>query len=206
MRIRYLALAAGLFAHGAANAWFFILPIGAIQNAVQGAHCVPAGAKPGDKINVGGKYWTVVENNGSSNRCSQYPAFPNIAKMTPYLSDEDLRAPVQACLPPGAQAGQRTSIPILGEVEVQAITGDSCSDVRMPVSAMVVRVAGLVTPPATQPVSLSNTPLPPQYKTEPVPEPKSVADRLRELKKLRDENLITPEVYEAKQRDILSSQ
>jgi len=38
------------------------------------------------------------------------------------------------------------------------------------------------------------------------PEKRALADRLRELKQLRDENLITQEIYEAKQREILAGQ
>lgn len=209
MKYRAIALAAGLLAaHTAANAWFFFLPIGAIQNAVYGSHCVPAAAKPGDRINVGGRLWTVVENNGQSSRCSQYPALPNIAKMEPYYTDDQLKASVQACLRQGATVGTRTSVPAIGEVEVQEILSGTCSDVATPVTARVVRVKGAEllrqeqAPPqqaALQPVKEEA----PRMK-EPAAQ-KSVADRLRDLKALRDQDLITQEVYESQQRQILSA-
>jgi hypothetical protein len=47
VKLRALAIAAALLAvAGPANAFFFFfLPLGAIQNAVQGGHCLPASAK-----------------------------------------------------------------------------------------------------------------------------------------------------------------
>lgn len=257
MNFRILCIATGLLlVHSAANAWFFFIPTGAIQNAVQGAHCVPATAKPGDKINVGGKFWTVVENNGSSIRCNQYPAFPNIAKLEPYYSNEELKASISACLPMGAAVGQRTSIPIVGEVEIQSITNEGCSDSSKPISVRVVRVRGAEllkqeartapTPvsapqPPTAPLTDSQAcvplgtgqgdtiqrygadfrvtrilknappcsePWPVIADVEKVPAVAKITtvERLRELKKLREEDLITDAVYESKQREILSGQ
>jgi hypothetical protein len=226
MKIRHLALATGLIAaHGAANAWFFFfLPIGAIQGAIEGQHCVAAHVKVGDVITTQGRQWNVKSTSGVSSRCNNTPQWPVIAKLEPILTPSEIASEQTICMGQGVSVGSRTTVPLLGEVEVRSLgSASECSDTRTPVAARVVRVAGLQSPrpvpqaspqpvaeptPQTtpQPVSFTNTPFPPQYKTSTVPEAKSVTDRLRELKQLRDENLITQDVYEAKQRDILQAQ
>jgi hypothetical protein len=246
MKIRALALTAALLAvSGSANAFFFFIPVGAIQNAVQGGHCVPQTAKAGDKINLGGKTWVVKETNGVSSRCSQYPNWPVIAKLEPYVSEAELAAELQVCLPMGATEGATTVVYGIGEVYVRSVstTGSNCSDVREPVSARVVRVKYANPPlrpqestkatdpaptnapqlqPATAPVAEQPKPptrdaasvgaveppkLVPVVATQPpLKETKTVVERLRELKQLRDENLITESLYESKQKEILSSQ
>lgn len=239
MKLRSIAIAAALLAvAGSANAFFFILPIGAIQNAVQGGHCVPSTAKAGDRINLGGKIWVVKETNGVSSRCSQYPNWPVIAKLEPYFSEAELAAEIQVCLPMGASEGNRTSVSGIGEVYVRSISnsGSECSDQRTPVSARVVRAQYANQPPARQeptnarqpqpattPVAVQPKPAQPEpvvnatppeapklvpvvATQQPLKEARSVADRLRELKQLRDENLISESVYESKQKEILSGQ
>lgn len=232
MLLRALCVAVGLVtAASSANAagFFFFLPIGAIQNAVQGGHCVPATAKAGDQINVGGKLWVIKETNGESSRCSQYPNWPVIAKLEPYVSEAELAAEVDTCLPMGAAEGATTTLPGLGEVRIRKINSTDCTDMRNPVSARVVRVRYATAPqpsapppvevvkpapvqepkPALQPVVAPSPQEPPKMVTTgslPPTQQKSIADRLRELKQLRDENLITEAVYEAKQKEILSGQ
>jgi hypothetical protein len=239
VKLRVLAIAAALLAvTGSSNAgFFFFLPIGAIQNAVQGSHCVSATAKVGDRINLGGKNWVVKETNGVSSRCSQYPNWPVVAKLEPYLSEAELASEIQVCLPMGASQGSSITLQGLGEVYVRSVSsvGSECSDTRAPMSARVVRAQYANQPATSQPStsghdSQATTPAadpPKSPQPEPVvnataPEPpkivpvvatqpllkeaKSVVERLRELKQLRDENLISEPVYESKQRDILSGQ
>lgn len=247
MKLRALAVTAALLAVcSSANAFFFFfIPVGAIQNAVQGGHCVPQTAKAGDRINLGGKTWVVKETNGVSSRCSQYPNWPVIAKLEPYISEAELASEVQVCLPQGTSQGSRTSVSGLGEVYVRSVSNSSsdCSDMRSPISARVVRVGGANHPvaqpqpsnasqsqPGDMPQSQANAPAAEQPKSatrdpaanstaaeppklvsvvatqQPLKETKTVAERLRELKQLRDENLITESVYESKQKEILSSQ
>jgi hypothetical protein len=124
-----------------------------------------------------------------------------IAKLEPYLTDDELKTEASACLPIGASVGQRTSVPVLGEVEVRAVTNEGCSDHMKPVSVRVVRVRGAE--PLRQ---AQQAPVKAHEPAAKVPEatPKPVAERLRELKLLREQDLITQEVYEAKQRDILA--
>jgi hypothetical protein len=235
VKLRAFLIAAGLMAAaGSANAvFFFFLPIGAIQNAVQGGHCVPATAKAGDRINIGGKSWVVKETNGVSSRCSQYPNWPVIAKLEPYVSEAELASEFQACLPMGATEGMTTTVVGVGEVYVRSVNANDCTDMRNPVSAQVVRVKyakPMASPtesarepqpatavgseqrqaphPVAAPTPILETPkmLPAVTTQQPVKEQRSIAERLRELKQLRDENLITDAVYEAKQREILSGQ
>jgi hypothetical protein len=240
VKLRSPAIAAALLTvAGSANAFFFfILPIGAMQNAVQGGHCVPSTAKEGDRINLGGKIWVVKQTNGVSSRCSQYPNWPVIAKLEPFISETELAAEIQVCLPMGASEGNRTSVSGIGEVYVRSVSnsGSECSDQRTPVSARVVRVQYANQPPTpqepanarqpqpaptpvaaqprpAQPDPVVNATLPEAPKLvpvvatqQPLREAKSVAERLRELKQLRDENLISESIYESKQKEILSSQ
>lgn len=222
MNIRSIALGTALFllASSAHAVFFFILPFGAIQNAVQGAHCVPSTAKVGDRINLGGKEWVVKELNGVSSRCNQYPNWPIIAKMEPYV---DPSADMQVCLPSGSAAGQFTQGPDGTEIYIRSVEahGFECKDSSRPVSARAVRAEygpkPIVTPASAPPRQIEPTPEPTlvptgdrrtlePLKASPPTETKSVVERLRELKQLRDENLITDSVYESKQREILSGQ
>jgi hypothetical protein len=234
MKVRALALTAALVtATGSAHAWFFfILPLGAIQNAVQGGHCVPTSAKAGDRMNIGGNEMVVKETNGISSRCSQFPNWPVIAKLEPYvapLSEAELAADMQVCVSAGATAGSTHTVPGVGEVLIRSVSQSSteCGDLRAPVSARAVRkshAASKMTEPTPTRVRAAEEPTPQVQPTssaatsnvpsttpavltqQPLKEPKSVVERLRELKQLRDENLITDAVYEAKQREILAGQ
>lgn len=257
MKIRALVLAGSLASISASAhaVFFFFLPIGAIQNAVQGGHCVPETAKAGDRINLGGKSWVIKETNGVSSRCSQYPQWPVIAKLEPYISETEAAEEMQACLPAGTTPGARTNVPGVGEVYVRSLisSGVDCTDMRTPVSARVVRAGNVSQPPIAQPQrtdpvkvacvpagvgpgdrtsagdrqveivrvlrrgppcdSRPEAPMIAEYREIPVtpslspaPPGKSISERLRELKQLREENLITQEVYEGKQREILAGQ
>lgn len=170
-----------------------------------------------------GRVWVVKEINGESSRCSQYPNWPMIAKMEPYVSEEELAAEMPACLPMGTSSGTTVSMSGVGPVHVRAVNSmaTDCSDARFPVSARVVRAKYADQPapssaassaqssaPQTPPPAPSDT-----RSTEPLTsasgsnkEQRSAADRLRELKQLRDENLITDAVYESKQKEILANQ
>lgn len=221
MKYRAIALAAGLLAaHTAANAWFFFIPTGAIVNAVQGGHCVSASAKAGDtfKSVTDGRMYVINETNGTSSRCAN-PDFPVVAKASPYFTEAELREQHPVCLAQGAGVGATTTVPGLGEVQVVSVDPTGCSDMVKPISARVVRVQAVQSPAPPQarlpeaPLTYGGRPIRPVSDQRPA-EPsdtagqpqKSVADRLRELKQLRDENLITQELYEAKQKEILSSQ
>lgn len=205
MKIRALAVAAGLLAaHSAANAWFFFwIPTGQIASAIQGDHCVSPSDKPGDTLHRSGRAWLIKSTSGVSSRCNMYPQWPVIAKLEPVLTESELRTEHSVCVQQGVTVGSRTTIPDVGEVEVLSIGGQDCSDVRAPLSAKVVRVQSAAAQAASAEASkVANRPKDIFSK----PAEKSVADRLRELKQLRDENLITQEVYEAKQKDILAGQ
>jgi hypothetical protein len=163
MGVRTFGIAAALaLVASSANAWFFFLPLGAIQNAVQGGHCVSASAKVGDRINVGGKLWVVKELNGTSTRCTQYPNWPIIAKLEPYVSEAERRAEFQTCLGFGTTAGSTTIVPGIGEVVVKSVsnTGSECSDQRYPVSALVVRAEFASSSPNPNLPSDANLPAP----------------------------------------------
>lgn len=94
MKLRAIALSAGLLAaHTAANAWFFfIIPTGAIQSAIQGDHCVPATAQVGDRITTQGRDWIVKSTSGTSSRCAHTPQWPVIAKLEPITDAEQQAA------------------------------------------------------------------------------------------------------------------
>jgi hypothetical protein len=265
-----LAFALCAFTHSVAHAWFFFwIPTGQIQSAIQGDHCVSEAARPGDKIMANGRQWEVKSTSGASSRCSQTPQWPIIAKLEPVLTEAELKTEMQICAAQGTAAGSRTTVPGVGEVEVISVLGNDCSDTRAPTSVRVVRVKGLElvkrereslsrastspsdppeSPYSTQPTAcvsagagprevlevdgrgrveivrvlgpsvqcfaprrpwlaeVKNFGAPDQQASTPPPQAKPVVDRLRELKQLRDENLITDSVYEAKQKEILSAQ
>lgn len=206
MKLRAVALAAGLLAaHTAANAWFFfIIPTGAIQSAIQGDHCIPASAKEGDRITAQGRDWIVKSTSGVSSRCNHTPQWPVIAKLEPIYSEAELQAEHSICVAEGASIGSKTTVPGLGEVYVKSLGTDGCSDQRTPVSAKVVRLPNQATLDSQKTAAAPKAP--PIPAPVAAPEKKAIADRLRELKQLRDENLITQDAYEAKQRDILAGQ
>jgi len=277
----WFALSLGLTASPVARAWFFfMLPLGQIQSAIEGDHCVPESAKPGDRINAQGRLWEVKSTHGVSNRCANTPQWPVIAKMEPILSETELKAEMQICAAQGTTVGSRTTVPNVGEVEVVSLNANGCSDTRSPIAARVVRVKGLelmrsgastvragassssapTTPTGESgarttcvaegagPLEVFELPgygrveivrivgrsprcfspgrpmlaefkhfgtpddssrdsatLPSETSRTPAPSSsKSVADRLRELKQLHDEQLITDPVYESRQKEILS--
>jgi hypothetical protein len=207
MNVRAIAVAAGLLAaHTAANAWFFfIIPTGAIQSAIQGDHCIPAHAKVGDRITAQGRDWIVKDTSGTSSRCSHTPQWPVIAKLEPILSPAELEAEHSICVAEGTSAGSRTTVPGLGEVHIRSIGTDGCSDQRTPISAKVVRLPNQATLDAARKTVVAPAPAPSPAPIVAATEKKGVVDRLRELKQLRDENLITQELYESKQKEILAS-
>lgn len=142
MRLRALALAAGLVAaHSAANAWFFfIIPTGAIQSAIQGNHCVSSTAKEGDKIMADGREWIIKSTSGMSRRCTN-PNLPVIAKVEPQLTQKELETQTQVCLPHGTDVGTTNTLPMLGRVQVVALgPSTDCSDQAKPISALVVPI------------------------------------------------------------------
>jgi len=216
VRIRTIALAAGLVAaHTAANAWFFfILPVGGLIsaasdkiNGVEGAHCVPSTAKPGDVIGLpDGTKWKVISTSGTSDRCINVYQ-PIRAKLEPVLSGQP--GPEQdVCVGIGSKPGDRSHIPGVGQVEVVRLGGSAvCLEPSrtLPVVARTPNSIERFTPPSP---NAATTP-PVMAPTAPAPEPspqKPLAERLRDLKQLRDENLITQELYEAKQRDVMNGQ
>lgn len=238
MKTRVLVAAGLLVALSApANAFFFFfLPIGAIQNAVQGGHCVPQSTKVGDRINLGGKNWVVKQTNGVSSRCSQYPNWPVIAKLEPYISETEATAETQVCVAMGTSQGSNTFVQGMGEVYVRSVSssGTDCTDMRTPVSARVVRLSHANQPVVEQPKMAEpqrasapgpelpkpvanelaarsptlETPklIPVEATQQPVASSKTTVEKLRELKQLRDENLLTESVYESRQKEILSNQ
>jgi hypothetical protein len=266
---RVLTAVALISLHGAANAWFFFIPIGGIQSAIQGDHCVSESAKQGDRITANGREWIVVSTSGTSSRCAHTPQWPVIAKLDPILTDAELRAEHSVCVSRGLVVGSKTRIPGLGDVEVKSIGGNNCNQEVAPISAVVTRIQNpnakpapfkaepanaltnasspeSVQPPSTLCVRLGAGPgdrletpegtvevvrvlkqgtclspsrplmaevrpaadvaVHPTLVTAPDTPKKTVVERLRELKQLRDENLVTESVYESKQKEILSGQ
>lgn len=214
------AVALALFAltYEPASAWFIWIPTGQIQGAIEGNHCVSETAKEGDRISAQGREWIVKSVSGVSSRCAGTPQWPVIAKLEPVLTDSELRQIHTICAGQGVQVGNRTTIPGLGEVEVRSISLTGCSDTRAPVAANVVRLqssfvqAALARLRALPSIGNARTSTPPVAEpavTPPTPASgasRSAVERLRELKQLRDENLITDSVYEQRQREILREQ
>jgi len=260
VKLRAIAVAVGLAAaHTAANAWFFFfIPGGAISAVadkiagVEGEHCIPSTAKPGDVIGLpDGTKWKVISVSGTSDRCRNVYQ-PIRAKLEPIYSGE--QGPEQeVCVGRGSQAGDRVRLPASPEMVIVRLGGSAtCSiDYQRPVSA-VARATNTVAkytpiPPghacvpgtlkagdihydngnpmriatvAEHAPACAGTNMPnlaalfpatvqqPQAEAPPAASTaqKSVVDRLRDLKQLRDENLITQELYETKQRDIMNGQ
>jgi hypothetical protein len=258
-----------------ATAWFFIIPGGLISGiadkmtGAEGEHCVAASARLGDRIRVGDTQWVVKSLSGTSSRCNA-PQFPIRARLEPYLTEEELRAEIGACVSDGKRVGEQVLVPGVGDVLIRSIsTVADCSDAKTPLRVRAVRLGGIQpTSQAEQPPTTIASTLEPQRSTSVVlpsnmtcvpfgtgpgdkmnvsgreveivrilrnephcesqagtpliavykvvtatgpapttvldPTARPVADRLRELKQLRDENLITQEIYEARQREILS--
>jgi hypothetical protein len=130
--------------------------------------------------------WVVKELNGTSSRCAQYPSWPIIAKLEPYVSEAEGRAEVQVCLGLGTTAGTTTTVPGLGEVLVKSVsnTGSECSDQRYPVSALVVRAAFANSSPNPSPPSDANLPSPAtqdaKSNDQPPPDADASADIIKE--------------------------
>jgi len=104
---------------------------------------------------------------------------------------ESSTSSLTACV--SAQAGPREvlEVPGQGRMEIVRVIGPSaqCLTHRRPWLAEVKHFGA-----------------PDLQVSAPPPQAKSVAERLRELKQLRDENLITESVYESKQKEILAGQ
>lgn len=108
---------------------------------------------------------------------------------------------ILGCVPVGTREGDRIKLADHGEVLVKKIASANTEcgangPTIASITASFVRVerapARMVTMPAVHRV--------------PTPQASPVTERLRELKRLRDENLITQDVYEAMQRKVLADQ
>ena len=202
-----LIASAALLAPTAASAWFFFIPGSVIDAAadkmqgVEGDHCVSVYAKVGDKINLpGGRAGTVRSLSGASSRCGN-SSIPIRARL-----DLDEWSAVAAgqqqtlCIPHGLRPGDKYTDMALGSVVIRqlSVTATQCTDAKLPVQATVVSAVASTAP--AMPPAAQEAP------TQLAAAPKTITDRLRELKLLRDENLITQDVYEAKQKEILQSQ
>ncbi len=220
------ALAASLCAPAHAL-FFFFIPGGMISgiadkvSGVEGDHCVAESAKVGDMISLpGGQAALVKSLSGTSSRCTG--PYPIRARLEVQLSEAMRSQEHSTCVSRGVKVGDRITVLGLGEVEVKRFTSATqCGgDLNKPLEAMVMSTQAakkeavyvpVPVDPNWQPVKTSApTPLPapaaaPAPSTMPA-QSRTAFDRLRELKQMRDENLITQEVYEAKQRDILQSQ
>lgn len=219
-----------LTSQGAANAWFFFIIPGSVTGAIadkisgaEGEHCVGETARVGDRIRLPNGYFGIVQSlSGTSSRCQgQYPIR---AKMDIRLPESVRTAEHTVCVGLGAKPGDKFIAMGLGEVVIRRIpiTPSQCgSDAKAPNDAIVVSTQAAERPLVSpEPTVSSATPSPAlvtptvanvqreQAGANPSPalQDRTVVERLRELKKLRDENLITQELYEAKQKEILASQ
>lgn len=122
------------------------------------------------------------------------------ATATPAPTAAAAPAEKKVCVSKGRSTGARFTIPGEGEHVVKQILphGGNCLS-SVADWAVVVPVEESEAPPARLVPVVAPVPA----KAPPAPS-RSVSERLRDLKKLREENLITQEVYDAKQRDILS--
>lgn len=175
---------------------------------VEGMHCVKTTAKVGDIISgPGDSRWVVRSLSGTATRCPN--EFPIRSRLEGHYSDAEQKALQTTCVSRGAKIGDRYHERGVGQVVVREVAefGTSCPDERTPKEARVLPVAS-IQPQTTTPRSVNATvaspPAPPMNKVADAP--KSVADRLRDLKSLHDQGLVTKEIYEEKQRDILKSQ
>lgn len=216
-----------------ANAWFFFFIPGSVTSAIsdkltgsEGDHCVSSAAKVGDTITIGGSTYLVKSLSGTSMRCTN-SAHPIRAMLEPVATP--VVAPVVAipspavvpewqpekvfhlmrCVWPSAQANDAYNDSSAGYgtiTRVTALYAPECNTERPHMAT--VRFYG--NPPSENLPNVT-TPAQPAQLAQPAQsaqsaQSKSIADRLRELKQLRDENLITAEQYESKQREILAAQ
>jgi hypothetical protein len=222
---RTLAMALGfglVAAHTTAHAWFFFFVPGEVTSAIadkltgsEGEHCIGTANAVGDRISVGGAVFIVKSTSGTSSRCTNTahpirarlePAPPQVVTIPPPAPAPALAANA-TCVALGVSQGDR--VPIAGrDVEVVRIirNGPPC-DYPSPMIAEYREALALPTQPETT-VAVEPAPgfFPRIVSLPAAPVGRTVQERLRELKLLRDENLITQENYEAKQREILSSQ
>jgi len=183
------------------------------SKGLEGNHCVRESVKVGDVIaGPADSKWTVKSLSGSSARCRS--GFPIRARIEAYYTEAESRALQSICVAQGRKIGDRFNVRGVGEVIVRDISDSltACSDMSKPISVSVLPIAVLTTAvPAAASSSAAirpdGTPLPATSPPAAIPPTaRSISERLRELKQLRDQDLITQEVYEEKQRDILKSQ
>lgn len=157
--------------------------------------CVGRGSQPGDRVRLPASPEMVIVRLGGSAACTldyQRPVSA-VARATNTLAKYTPVPPGHACVPGTLKAGDvhyDNGNPM--RVATVAEYSPACAGTNMP------NLAALI-PATVQPPTQPEAPPPstPQ---------KSVVDRLRDLKQLRDENLITQEIYEAKQREIMAGQ
>lgn len=223
--MKKLVLAALLTAALPAHALFFFIPgslisaIGDKLSGSEGNHCVASSAKVGDTIGVAGNWFKVKSLSGTSTRCNN-AAHPVRALLEP-ASSPALNTTVSApavtpnwepekvyhltrCVWPAARVSDTYNDPQAGYgsiARIVSVNAQECGGTKgeMPHLA-AVKFNG--TPPAGE----QSTPVPVEAAATPPPAGRTQIDRLRELKQMRDENLITQDVYEMKQREILAGQ